>query len=108
MPFQCLQKRGRKAEVALSEVLGILRPVDACEVENEVRLFAESVEKRRVRVDVVLENLADLNAGPGAVFAVPDIFQIFAKVSSDEALRAGYENVHSFLQTILFTIPTYD
>ncbi len=89
MLFQSVQKVRGKAEVALHEVLRLLRTVDSRQVEDEIAVCAEAVQLLRRIVKIVLVDLLDPEIGTGAIFVVPDIFQIIAEGGSHHALCAG-------------------
>lgn len=61
----------REAEVALHEVLGILRAVHAGEVEHEVGLRAPLLKLFRSGIQVILVNVFDTEVGPRTVFPIP-------------------------------------
>ena len=82
-----------KPKLPLREVLGVLRAVDAGQVEHEVGLRAPAVELLSRRVEVVLENILYLY-GETAQFAVADVPKTRAQVAPHEALRARYKYLH--------------
>ena len=96
MRFERVQQGGGKAKVALHELVVVLRAVDARQIEHEIGLGAEFVQRRRGRVKVILEHVLDLQSGVGAVFAVADGLQVFAEVAPYEAFCPGNENFHAF------------
>ena len=70
MALESIQKGRGKAKVALHKLLGGLRTIYSCEVEDEVCLLAILFQLLRFRVDVVLKNLGDGNVAIGAILAI--------------------------------------
>ena len=94
---QAVQQVGGKAKVALHKVLRILRAVHTGQIEDEVGFGAIPVQLFRGGLHVVLVDLVNMDIGPGAVFAVPDIFQVGAQGGSHHAPCAGDQDVHLVL-----------
>ena len=92
--FQRLQQRGGKAKVALLEFGRVLGAIDAREVEHEIRLGAILIQLLRRRGDIILEDFVNTEIGTGAIFPVPNVFDVFDQVFADEALSSGDEDVH--------------
>ena len=79
MLFQAVQQLGGEAEIALHEILRVLRTVHTGEVEDKIRFAAGFVQRCGSGVQIVLEDLVNVDAGAVMVFAVPDIFQVIYK-----------------------------
>ena len=92
--LQRVQQRRSEAEVALHELLVVLRTVHTCEIEHEVAVRAVGVQLLRRTVQVVAVQIVDVDAGASSVLAVPDVLQIVDEGSSDHALCAGNQDVH--------------
>ena len=58
--FQAVQQVGCKTEVALHEILGVLRTIHASQIEYKVRLLAVFVQLRRGRIQIVLEDFFNI------------------------------------------------
>ena len=94
VPFQAVQQLGGQVHVACLEVLYPFRPVHPRQVEHKVRFGAVVLQLRWCGAVGILENFVDMDAGAGAVLAVPDGFQVVAEGRAHHALGAGDENVH--------------
>ena len=95
--FQAVQQVGGKAEVALHEVLRILRAVHTGQIEDEVGFGAIPVQLFRGGLHIVLVDFVNMDIGPGAVFAVPNVFQVGAQGGSHHAPCAGDQDIHLVL-----------
>ena len=73
MLFKRIQQCGGKAEIALHELLVVLRAVHPREVEHEVAVGAISVQLLRRVVDVVAIDVVDVDIWTGSVLAVANI-----------------------------------
>ena len=76
MLFQTVQQVRSEAEVALHEILRILRTIHTCQIEHKVRLAAVLVQLRRRRIQIVLEDFFNVQCRTGLVFPIPDVFQV--------------------------------
>jgi len=94
---QRVQQRGREPEVALPELLRILRTVDPGQVEDEIAIGAEPVQLRLRIVDIVLVDGFYIQIGPHPILPVPDALEILHQVSTDEALGAGHKDLHDLI-----------
>ena len=92
--LESVQKHGRESEIPIHELPGVLRAVDAGEVEHEVALAAPPVQLLRGGVDVVLEDLLYRQVPAAPRLAVPYVLKLCAEVPSHETLRARHENLH--------------
>ena len=86
--FHAFQQVGRKAEVALHEVLRILRAVHACQIEHEVRLLAILVQFLQRGIQIVFVDFLDMQIWASSILPIPNCFQIVAQGGSHHALRA--------------------
>lgn len=106
MLLQRVQQCGHKPGIACHEFIPVLRTVDPSQVEHKVRLGAVHVQERRLRIQVILIYLSDLNSRTGPVFTVPQIVQIGDQVLPHKALGSCYQYIHQvFLHTVRFTMP---
>ena len=94
MLLKRFKERACKAEIALHELLGILRTIDARQIEYEVRTPAIFVKERGVCVDIVLEDLTDGQRGSRSVLVVTDAPQRGNQIFTDEAISSGYKYFH--------------
>ena len=94
--LESIKKGAGKAEVALHEILRILRAVDSGKIEHEIALGAPLLELLRGTVKVVLEDLVycEISVAPG--LAGPYVIELGAKVLSYETLGSGYKYLHYF------------
>ena len=99
MLLKRFKERACKAEIALHELLGILRTVDARQIEYEVRTPAIFVKERGVCVDIVLEDLTDGQRGSRSVLAVADACKGGHQVLPYEAAGSRYQNIHAFFSS---------
>ena len=93
--FQRIQQGGGKAEIARHELAFHFGAVDPGQVEYKVCLGAVFIQQRRSRVQVILKNISNVQGRAGAVFAIADIFQVFAQIAPDKPLCPGDKNVHA-------------
>ena len=89
-----VQKGGCEAEVALHEVLLVLRPVHSGQVEHEVTVAAPHVKLLRCRVKVVLIYVVDLEIIVASGLAFPYVVELRTKVLADESFCAGDKYFH--------------
>lgn len=94
MTLQRFEQGRGEAEVAGHELFGVLRAVDAGEVEHEVGLAAVAVELFGGGVDVVGEDLVDCQRREATVLALLDCVELGAEVAANKAARAGNEYFH--------------
>lgn len=88
--FERVEERRGESEIAGHELGGILGPVHAREIKDEIGFRAVFVEERGVRVDVVLQ---DGQVGGQVVrlrLAVPNIAKFRAEIFADKSFRARY------------------
>ena len=94
MLFQRIEKRACKAEIALHKLAVVLRTVDTGKVEDEIRFRAKFVEKRRIGVNIVLEDLVDFEIRTGTVFIFFYVAQVGDEIFADKAFCTGYQYIH--------------
>jgi len=85
---RCEQRR-REAEVAFLEVPGILRTVDAREIEHEVGPGTVFVKLLRRGVDIILHNLVNIEVRETAVLAILYGVELGTEVFTHETLCSG-------------------
>ena len=90
MFFERIQKQRRKAEITLSEFLGVFRAVNSRQVKHEIGLRAELVQLFGGVFDIVPENLFDMQIGAGSVLAVFYIIERANEVFAYKTLRARH------------------
>lgn len=88
MLFQAVQQLGGEAEIALHEILRVLRTVHTGEVEDKIRFAAVFVQLFGSGGKIILEDLVNVDTGAASVFAVPDVFQVIYKGGPHHALCA--------------------
>ena len=91
--LQGIQQRGGKAEIALHKLFLILRPVDARQIEYEIRSLAETVQQTGIGVDIELHDLVNEDFA-GAVLPFLNVAKIAYQVLTHESLGAGNQNFH--------------
>ena len=94
--FQCIEQRGCETVIALHELVIVLRPVHAREVEDEIAFAAPAVQLLRSRVNVIFKYFIDLEVSIAAGLAFFYVVQLAAKVLSHESFGAGNQNLHYF------------
>ena len=94
--LQGVQEPGGEAEIALHELLRVLGTVHACQMEDEISLFAALFQKAFRGIQIVKIQLPDSQLRKPAVLAVADIFQGLGQIFSDKSGGTGDENVHGF------------
>jgi len=88
--FERVEQSRGEAEIAFLEILGVCGAVDACEVENEIRLSAIPVEPLGSGVYIVFKDALNREVREAAVLAVLYGVKLGAKVLAHETFRAGY------------------
>ena len=96
MFLQCIEQDGSKTEVALHELVIVLRTIHSSKIKDEVALLTPRVELLRSRIDVVFEDFIYLKVSIAAGLAFFYVVQLAAKVLSHESFGAGNENLHYF------------
>ena len=96
--FERVQQGAGEAEIALHELLRVLRAVHAGQVEHEIGLGAVLIQQLAGCIEVELHHLDALPLQRGALgLAIADIFQLGTKVLANKALRACNQYIHSMI-----------
>jgi hypothetical protein len=89
MLFQRFEQRGSEAEVAFLKLFGILRPVYAGKVKNEITVGAEAIQVFLGVAPIILIDFLDRQSRSGSVFSVSDVFQVLNQVSAHKTCGAS-------------------
>ena len=87
--LQGVEQRGGEAEVALHELLRVLRAVHPGEVEHEVAVAAPRVQFPGRGAEVVFIDGFNLHAAVPARLAVLDVVELGAEVAAHKPLGSG-------------------
>lgn len=96
-----IKQRRRKAEVALHELLGVLRTVYSREIKDKIAFGAPSVQLLHGAVKIVLKDSIHDKISVALGLACFDIIKLGAKVSTHETLCSGYQNLHPLFTSIV-------